>query len=264
LHLFTTNKKFMIKKITFTLLLTYLFFNSQTSKSQDIVFGWETATTSGSPAITTETINGVTVSFEGEFVNAGPTPGINGVTSNNVIVPAADVNSPLAYTNPVKFTFNKPVNIKTINTLNLDSQQASADYIFSTFDGGNVDRTVKIEPEVGVKAILNWNNVIEFTVTTTGFGVFVFDNLIVTPIPTLNNEEFGSLNEINTYPNPVSDILNIKNVFNIENILLYSPLGQLILETNSQTIDFSKYQSGIYTLKIHTDKGVAIRKIVKK
>jgi len=56
--------------------------------------------------------------------------------------------------------------------------------------------------------------------------------------------------KIRIYPNPVIDKLFIDSKKN-ENKLLFNSLGELVLETTSNTIDFSKLSEGIYILRMN-------------
>lgn len=76
---------------------------------------------------------------------------------------------------------------------------------------------------------------------------------------------------IQVFPNPVVQNLNItipetsKVEFTAE---IYSPLGislqSLKLEIGKNTIDLSTNSSGIYILKIKSDNGVSVKRIVKQ
>ncbi len=74
------------------------------------------------------------------------------------------------------------------------------------------------------------------------------------------------LTDINIYPNPVSDVLNIKSDKSIKNMDLYDTQGRLVLHTNGnqKTINLSVINLGIYFLKISLTSGeTSIEKIVK-
>lgn len=81
----------------------------------------------------------------------------------------------------------------------------------------------------------------------------------------INNIEIS--NSIEIYPNPVINMLNInaKDGQLIENITVLDALGRiLITETikqNHAKIDVSKLASGMYSIAVKTDKGVAVQKI---
>lgn len=69
---------------------------------------------------------------------------------------------------------------------------------------------------------------------------------------------------INVYPNPVTDILNIQG----ENgyLTLTDANGNKVsskIHNNSSIIDMSNFAQGVYFLKLDTDSGSVIRKIVK-
>ena len=68
------------------------------------------------------------------------------------------------------------------------------------------------------------------------------------------------------YPNPVSDFFTISMDENMKliNTQIYSALGMLIYETNKSNINLSSFKTGVYSIKIITDKGVFDRKIIKE
>ena len=78
------------------------------------------------------------------------------------------------------------------------------------------------------------------------------------------------MNDINLYPNPTSNILNIENRTSeiISSVAIYSINGSLIRNVkNSQTIqsvDVSELQSGIYFVKLELNDQVLNYKFIKK
>lgn len=72
---------------------------------------------------------------------------------------------------------------------------------------------------------------------------------------------------ISIYPNPVQDVLNIttNNNSQINKVKVYDILGKLLLETkNIQQINVSHLASGVLFVKIKTNKGVLVKKVVKE
>jgi len=71
-------------------------------------------------------------------------------------------------------------------------------------------------------------------------------------------------NNISVFPNPTNTTLNISTTKNqtIASIELYSILGKKVLTTKAKTINISKYQPGIYLLKISTNKDKLTKKII--
>jgi Leucine-rich repeat (LRR) protein len=89
-----------------------------------------------------------------------------------------------------------------------------------------------------------------------------------TTFAALNNPNFELDNSVKVYPNPSKGNVNINCNFNIKSIELYDVQGR-ILETNlvndvSKTIDISTKQNGIYFIKITTDKGIKVEKLIKE
>ena len=67
------------------------------------------------------------------------------------------------------------------------------------------------------------------------------------------------------YPNPIDDYLYITTEENINKIEIYNIMGVMILEKDSTSnkIDLSDLNNGIYFIKIKTDKGTIVKRIVK-
>ena len=86
----------------------------------------------------------------------------------------------------------------------------------------------------------------------------------LTPCNTLNITDF-SFNNINIYPNPVSDILIIESTLKIDNIELYTILGSKVVSiSNTNTIDLSTLNSGLYLIKIYANRKSLIQKLIKQ
>jgi len=84
---------------------------------------------------------------------------------------------------------------------------------------------------------------------------------------TLENANFNFDTAIQIYPNPssISISVSIPENIEIENTVIYSVLGQKIMETKSQkTWDISSFSSGIHFLTIQTNKGTKQFKFVKE
>jgi len=80
----------------------------------------------------------------------------------------------------------------------------------------------------------------------------------------LSNETVKS-NTILIYPNPFSDILNVKDVYakRIEITDLYGKIVRTEIH-NLQSIDLSSLKPGSYLISIFTDKNKWTRKIIKQ
>ena len=84
---------------------------------------------------------------------------------------------------------------------------------------------------------------------------------------TLDNDNFNIDTAIQIFPNPsaTSISVSIPENIEIENAVIYSVLGQKIMETKSQkTWDISSFSSGIHFITIQTNKGTKQFKFVKE
>ena len=82
---------------------------------------------------------------------------------------------------------------------------------------------------------------------------------------TLSVEESQlSENTIHVYPNPTLDIINVKTSQQVYKMEVYNLLGKLVLTTTSKTINLWQFDSGVYLLKIVTNKGNLVKRIIKK
>ena len=84
-------------------------------------------------------------------------------------------------------------------------------------------------------------------------------------------ENILSINDIDEhsvamYPNPVTDILTIDSNATLQHIGVYSINGAKVFTTEkviNNTIDLSTLTSGMYILKIETNKGSVFKKLIK-
>lgn len=84
----------------------------------------------------------------------------------------------------------------------------------------------------------------------------------------LGRENFTENNLVAVYPNPVKDNVTISADSNLQSIQLYDIQGRLLqtaLENNNSTnFDMTNRSAGIYFLKITTEKGTKVEKLIKK
>ena len=66
------------------------------------------------------------------------------------------------------------------------------------------------------------------------------------------------------YPNPSSQTIQIKVDYTtvIEGVVIYDMLGKKVLTQTSSSINVSAFNTGTYTVKIATDKGVVVKQII--
>ncbi len=81
----------------------------------------------------------------------------------------------------------------------------------------------------------------------------------------VDDEELNQ--SIKFYPNPVSNVLSIRSeTIPINKIEIYTVLGQKIIEVNSEfsSISTDNLSKGIYIIRIYSEKGTTVRKLIKE
>ncbi|UOX34069.1 T9SS type A sorting domain-containing protein [Flavobacterium sediminilitoris] len=92
-------------------------------------------------------------------------------------------------------------------------------------------------------------------------------NLANTTFETLSSAIVTMDSSIQIYPNPSNSIVNIKSNTTIESIEVYDINGRLIvvkmLDDQITTMNISDFETGIYILKIKSEKGEKVEKLIK-
>ena len=93
-------------------------------------------------------------------------------------------------------------------------------------------------------------------------------NTATTTFQALNNSSFIKDNSISIFPNPSNSIITIKCDTTIKSIELFDVQGRVLLtkmiSENSEVLDISDKANGIYFLKITSDKGIKVEKLIKE
>ena len=69
-------------------------------------------------------------------------------------------------------------------------------------------------------------------------------------------------NKFSVYPNPSSDVLNIRTDEPIEKVELYNTIGQLIVAKKTTNINISSINIGVYILKIYSGNRIVTKKVM--
>ena len=114
----------------------------------------------------------------------------------------------------------------------------------------------------------NLDGYVDYTITPVNNSASGNSFAARVSIQSLLNAENFIANSIKLSPNPVNDILNIENNYQINSIKVYNQLGQMVfgkvINNNTTQLDLSVINSGIYNVLIETEKGPVNHKIVKK
>jgi hypothetical protein len=83
----------------------------------------------------------------------------------------------------------------------------------------------------------------------------------------LNSDKFNLIEKINFYPNPTNNILNIdiSEQLIITEIKMYNLLGKIVYQKKKgvKSINLNNLNNGVYLIKIITDKGMTLKRIIK-
>lgn len=153
----------------------------------------------------------------------------------------------------------------------LDQSLSGNDYTFSWFK--NLDQKLNTTTEN-----LNFNSVenTDFAVYTAEAYTYLFleNNIIfdlslfrepialVDHLATLGTSD---LKDLNIYPNPATDYINILNVkHKIEKVTIFDLTGKQMISDTKEKINISKIPSGVYVLSVKTETGIRNFKFIKQ
>jgi endo-1,4-beta-D-glucanase Y len=78
----------------------------------------------------------------------------------------------------------------------------------------------------------------------------------------------NTIKNLNTYPNPITNTFTISNTENLDNIEVFTVLGQKVFNkkynSNTVQVDFSNFTNGIYLVKSYAGTKFSTTKVVKE
>jgi hypothetical protein len=101
--------------------------------------------------------------------------------------------------------------------------------------------------------------------TIADMGTYYYDQVMITSV-----NENNAFNELNIYPNPINNEVQVSGTENIVKIQVVNLMGKVVFEKDTsglqtETIDLSFLNSGIHFLNIYDRLGsVETKKIIKK
>ena len=88
------------------------------------------------------------------------------------------------------------------------------------------------------------------------------DISILTNIENISRQQ----NAVKIFPNPAKDNISIRSDLKIEQLIIYNQMGQLVYQTqptdNTLNVDVSDLEHGIYFIRVQTNEGAMLQKIV--
>ncbi len=109
-----------------------------------------------------------------------------------------------------------------------------------------------------------------YVLLDTGFETqpnATFTAVVLTPCALLGVDQNLVETELSVYPNPIHSILNIKSSTVIQSVSIFDINGRIILtkqnDSDSMILDTESLSFGMYVLKVNTNEGTSIQKIIK-
>ena len=128
---------------------------------------------------------------------------------------------------------------------------------------GNVLLKIKTRADLATSHVITKKADIYFD-----YNFPVETNFANTTFQVLSNSVITIDKSVGIYPNPAKDIINIKANSSIKSIDIYDVQGRIIqsklTDEENSTIDVSSFTNGIYFLKIKTEMGEKVEKMIKE
>jgi hypothetical protein len=143
-----------------------------------------------------------------------------------------------------------------------------AEFIFqniSLHSGGHGNILIKIKSK---GSLAQGDNVSKQANIYFDYNAPVATNIENTIFQTLSNPSFPQDATISLYPNPTQHTVNIKANNTITSVQLFDVQGRLLqtklVNENNIILDITTQSAGVYFIKVTTDKGIKVEKIVKE
>ncbi|KAB8151247.1 DUF5123 domain-containing protein, partial [Kordia sp. TARA_039_SRF] len=163
---------------------------------------------------------------------------------------------------------NNSISEDAFSNLSFLTNTSSADPLFTdsnmddfTLQSGSpaIDSGNNSQVPAGITADLLFNQRIHNT--TVDMGVYEFGAPPILSIGDFQQNE----NPVTVYPNPVKGLLHVATIQMPKSISVYNSNGQQVLQvSNTDELNFSTIPSGLYIVKIVTDRNTQTVKVLKK
>jgi hypothetical protein len=128
---------------------------------------------------------------------------------------------------------------------------------------GNVTFKIKTKPTVAVNSTVTQKADIFFD-----YNWPITTNDANTTFTVLSHDNFAVDNTVKVYPNPAKNIVNIEAGSELQSVQLYDVQGRLLQSLSAEgtgtVLDLSSKPAGIYFIKINTEKGAKVEKVIKE
>ena len=223
-------------------------------------------------------VNSMFLQSDNKIFVGGEFTSYNGVSSDRIV----RINNDGTIDNSFNIGIGFNNNLRFVTVQGDGKILVSGDY--TSYNGSSTGKIIKLNSNGSLDNNFTvgdrFDNVINTILVQADGKILVggeyvdYDNITVRRInrlfndATLSNQDFTSnniSNKFNLYPNPTTNLLNFKSVIQVEKILIYNMLGQLVQEEKVNalegTINIEKLVQGTYLVKVNDiDKGYTIIK----
>lgn len=210
----------------------------------------------------TAAIGATTSTFD--YIMIGTAPCVNDSSTATINIDAVPVGVPSA--NNQTITNGNFSNI-TLSSSNVPGATFTWTVVANNINGASDGSGNVISQQLSLVDV-NLDGYVDFTITPVNNSANGNPFTARVGILSILSAETFIKSNIKLSPNPFTDILNIENDYQINNVKIYNQLGQLVfgkeINQNTTQLDLSNLNSGIYNVLIETEKGTFNHKIVKK
>jgi hypothetical protein len=143
-----------------------------------------------------------------------------------------------------------------------------AEFIFQNINldsGGHGNILIKIKSK---NTLVQGNTVTKKANIYFDYNFPITTNDASTIFQTLSNPSIPIDSSIKMYPNPTHALVNIQSNNKITSVQLFDVQGRLLhaklVDENNAVLDITTEVAGVYFIKVTTDKGIKVEKIVKE
>ncbi len=160
----------------------------------------------------------------------------------------------------LEMTQTLTVNVTTVDkTVTATSSSVSANQVGATYqwlDCNNGYATLSGETSQTLNPTSNGSYAVAVTFNSCT------DTSACTVFSTISLQELGTIN-FNLFPNPTNNELNITTNENVESIVIYNLLGEVVQTETKSKFSVEQLTTGVYTIQVKTNKGIGTKRFIK-
>lgn len=139
---------------------------------------------------------------------------------------------------------------------NIVSLNLSADYKPTSSSSYIIDQGDNSYYDVALFGDLDLSGNDRILNSTIDLGVYEYNT-------TLSSSSF-STKDFRLYPNPVTNFFTVEAKEAIQKVEVYNLMGAKVMDSNQTQVNISSLNAGIYVVKIYSENGLGVQKIIKK